>query len=113
MAFAIPSQADRLFYKSGQVLEGLVQEQYPSRIKFLYRDQSITIPRSRIERIELESVSEAIQAFLTSAAAAIQNFYLDQAASQLSEADTRNGPRGAFRSQIQELQSHLSILRSR
>ena len=42
------ARADRVLFHTGKAIEGVVQEEFPTRIKFLYQGRSIVIPRDRI-----------------------------------------------------------------
>ena len=65
LSLAWTAIADRVYFKNTrEIIEGIIQEEYPTRIRFLHQGQVIIIPRSRIERLERESTPENIEAML-------------------------------------------------
>jgi tetratricopeptide (TPR) repeat protein len=101
------AHADKVFYKNGKIIDGLVQEEYPSRIKFLYQGRILIIPRDRIEKIVKETGGENVQALMDQFATAMRNGDLDQAQALFDKANELNGPSGAYAPEIKKMGDEL------
>lgn len=101
------ARADKVYYKNGKVLEGLVQEEYPTRIKFLYQGRGLIIFRDRIERIEKESGGDNIESLMDQFATAMREGNLNRAQDLVSQATVLNGESGAYTEQIEKMSVEL------
>lgn len=99
--------ADKLVYKNGKVIEGIVQEEFPSSVKFLFQGRVLVIPRDRIDKLEKETGSGNVGTLLTQADAAIRSTDLQQAQALLDKATELNGAEGPFTAQIKEMTEKL------
>ncbi len=113
VSFVLPARADKIFYKSGKVVEGLVKEEFPSKVEFLFQGQVITVKRTRIERIEIESGGENIETLIADVETAIRRMELDQAQLMLEQAIELNGPGGTYIVQLRQIERRLSGLRAK
>lgn len=92
---ALAARADRIYYQNGKVIEGLVQEEFPTRVKFLFQGRSIVIPRDRIAKIEVESGGNDVASLIARATDALAAGEAEQAKALLQKAvevDGQNGP---------------------
>lgn len=109
---ATPARADRVFFNSGnhEVLEGIVQEEFPTRIRFVFESRVIVIPRNRIAKIELDSGVENIKILLDRCEQCLIEGDVDQARLHLAEARDISIAESAFLEDVQAMETKLDVI---
>lgn len=113
LLLVLPARADKIYFNTGKVIEGLVKEEFPSKVEFLFQGQIITVKRTRIDRIEIESGGENIETLIADVETAIRRMELDQARLMLDQALELNGPGGTYIAQLRQIERRLSGLRAK
>lgn len=74
ICIALPAsvRADKIYYKNGKFIQGIIQEEYPTRVELLFEGRLLSIPRTRIDRIEYETREENLQSMLAKVADALR-----------------------------------------
>lgn len=86
LAPAMSARADRLFYKNGKSLEGLIKSEHPSTIYFIFQGREMRIPRDRVDHIERGDPMENFDLMLTKAKEALDSGDVPQARELLNQA---------------------------
>lgn len=110
LAFApATASADKVFYKNGKVIEGIVEKEYEQRIEFLFQGRIIVIPRERIDRIERGEGMENLDLLMQKLREAIDGEDTSQAKALLGQA-AELAPPGAYTDRLNELKKDLERL---
>lgn len=111
LAPAAPARADKIVYKNGKFIQGIVQEQYPTRIEVLFEGRVLSIPRSRIESIEIESNQQNLESIMSKATEAIQRGEAAEAKKHIEAARVLDKEK-KFDSEIRAMEEEIGRLAS-
>lgn len=101
--------ADKIYYKNGKFIQGIVKEEYPTRVEIYFEGKVLNIPRSRIESIEYESSSENLETIKSRIAEALERENASEARTQL-EAARAIDTEGKLAAELKEYESQIEML---
>ncbi len=111
-AISLHAHADKVYFKNGKVLDGVVQKEFDTRIELLYQGRTMTIFRDRIDRIEKESGGQNLKKLLDEAEEAIKKGNAAEAETPLKKVGTMEPPQGDDAKRLANLQEQLRKLKA-
>lgn len=107
----VPStaRADKIFYKNGKFIQGIVKEEYPTRVEIFFEGRVLSIPRTRIETIEYESSDDNLKSIMAKIADALEREEAAEARTHL-EAARALDTGGKFAQEIKGFETEIERL---
>lgn len=102
-------RADKIFYKNGKFIQGIVQEEFPTRVELIFEGRVLSIPRSRIESIEYESREENLQSMMAKVAEALRREEPEEARKHIESARELDGS-GEFAAELDQYEQEVERL---
>lgn len=101
--------ADKIFFKNGKMIEGIIEEEFPSSIQITIQGRATKVPRSRIERIVRESGAENIEKLIGEAEQQLAAGAIDRAQLRIEEA--RKFDTGGYKLRLDAVQEKVDRIR--
>lgn len=102
-------RADKIFYKNGKFIQGIIQEEFPTRVELLFEGRLLSIPRTRIESIEYESREENLESMMAKVAEALRREEPDEARKHIDSARKLDSA-GEFAAELDQYEQEVDRL---